>query len=171
MPMSSPHLFLQRQAAVLLTAFGCLLLVGSVSPTPTRALESFQDIVLITHPDVALRNWSKSELQDILLGKTTVWKAGNKVILFDLNNDDLHGKFTESFTGKTASQYEIYWKKRVFTGKGKAPRRFLTEKRMVDYIAKTPGAIGYISRKVSRDSEIIIDPKSKQARVQIIVRK
>jgi len=162
-----------RLAGAILVLLGCTLLSGAKWVGPGRGTGDFafgQEAVLIAHPGVTAKNWSDSELSSILLGKTAKWKSGTKVVLFNLKDGDLHGSFSQRFTGKTASQYKIYWKKRVFTGKGKAPKTFRTESRMIDYVAKTPGAIGYISLATSKDPKVINGPKDGSPRVRVIKR-
>ncbi|MBN2064617.1 MAG: hypothetical protein JW745_07420, partial [Sedimentisphaerales bacterium] len=55
------------------------------------------------------------------------------------------------------SQFINSWKKLVFSGKSKMPKDFATEKEMVEYIAKTSGAIGYVHVNTSKDGSIMTE--------------
>ena len=44
------------------------------------------------------------------------------------------------------------WRKAVFTGQGAMLKELSSESALLDYVAATPGAIGYVSRVSSPDS-------------------
>ena len=47
----------------------------------------------------------------------------------------------------TDRQFSIYWKRLIFTGKGTPPTSFASDEKVVAFVARTPGAIGYVSTK------------------------
>lgn len=147
--------------------------LGDLSaPLPGRfTVGPASKVVVIANPSAPDSSVSKSELENLLLGKASKWGNGERVVLVNLKDSGLHAEFTKEFTGKTTSQYKTYWKKRIFTGKGKGPKEIRTEKLVVDYVARTPGAIGYISLETSRDAKVMNDSKSKKPRVQLVSRK
>ncbi len=49
------------------------------------------------------------------------------------------------YVKKSASSFKSFWKKLVFTGRGKMPKSVADDKAMVAYVASKPGAIGYVS--------------------------
>jgi ABC-type phosphate transport system substrate-binding protein len=44
----------------------------------------------------------------------------------------------------TPQQFTNHWRKIVFSGTGKEPRTFDSESELVAFVARTPGAIGYV---------------------------
>ncbi len=118
---------------------------------PARASSAADGIVIITHKDVAESAISKSDLKNIYLGKKSKL-GGKKVTIITLKSGDTHKSFLKQYVSKTESQFKKYWKKQVFTGKGKTPKSFKKESDLVAHVAKTKGAIGYISSSSSNDS-------------------
>jgi len=47
--------------------------------------------------------------------------------------------------GKSDQALRNYFKTLVFTGKGSMPKSFPSDAEIIKYVAKTPGAIGYVS--------------------------
>ena len=102
------------------------------------------EIVLIGNAEVPERPLSKAEVQNIFLGKVTKIDK-TKVVFAILKTGDIHEQFLAEYLSRTPSQYTKYWKKLVFTGKGKSPKAFATEDELIQYVEQTQGAIGYIS--------------------------
>lgn len=50
----------------------------------------------------------------------------------------------QQFAARTPDQFEKFWKKQVFSGKGAMPEVFKTEAELVVYVSRTPGAFGYV---------------------------
>jgi len=105
---------------------------------------SFAEVLIIANKNVSQDSISKEEVKQIFLGKTVKWADKSK-ILFVILKKDVHKDFLKEYIKRSSSQYKNYWKKMVFTGKGRKPTAFETEKELVRYVAETEGAIGYIS--------------------------
>lgn len=131
-------------------------------------VEDELQVVVIANNGAPDGTMTKAELQKIFLGKSTKWSNGKTVRFVNLKSGKVHGAFTKEYTGKTASQYRNYWRKRVFTGKGRMPKTYTTERKLLEHVAKTPGAVGYVSKKTAEDPKIVNDPKTGKARVKII---
>ncbi len=144
--------------------------ISTTLHSPSLA-EKSDSAVIIAHPDVETKGLNLVALKNIFLGKTTTWGDKKKIVFVNLSGGEIHKDFTKRYTSKTTSQYKRYWKKRVFTGKGNMPRCFATEKALLDYVSRTPGAIGYISKKQSEDADVMTDSKTKKAKVQVITAK
>jgi ABC-type phosphate transport system substrate-binding protein len=113
----------------------CMLFSGT-------ALADAIAIVKADHPTDTI---SKKDLKKILLGKTKKWDDGSKVVLVILEGGDAHDKFVKKFAGKTAKQFQNFWRKMVFSGKGKMPQTFASEADLAAFVAANPGAIGYVA--------------------------
>ena len=77
---------------------------------------------------------SKKTLKKILLGKEKKWEDGSPIVLVMLEGGDTHGTFVKKFAGKSAKQFTNYWRKMVFSGKGKMPKSFASEEELKDII-------------------------------------
>lgn len=120
------------------------LLVAALACVAT-AVATAADWVLVAHPDSAPASLSKEDVKNILLGNKTKWDAGGLIKLAVLTEGPVHDAVIQNFAARTADQFDKYWKKQVFTGKGVAPEAFKTDAELVAYVAKTPGAFGYVA--------------------------
>jgi ABC-type phosphate transport system substrate-binding protein len=105
----------------------------------------FPDVLIVTNNETRLTSLKKKEIRDIFTGKKKRWDNNGKITLAVLKKPLVHKQFLRQFVHKTPSQFRNYWRERVFTGEGKIPRSFKTEKGLIDFVANTKGAIGYIS--------------------------
>ncbi len=62
-------------------------------------------------------------------------------------------------------QFERTWRKKVFTGTGSMPKAVKTEKSLIEKVARTGGAIGYVSMGIAESSETI---QGTDSRVKIL---
>jgi ABC-type phosphate transport system substrate-binding protein len=103
------------------------------------------DVIIVCNKSVAADTLSKSEIKDIFLGRKTRWSDGHKINFVTLEQDPIHEVFLQSFVGKSARQFDYYWDKQVFTGRGKEPKSFKTAGELINYVSNTEGAIGYVT--------------------------
>ena len=102
------------------------------------------DVVLVTNRSVPVTTLSRQDVKNIFLSKKKN-VGGVTIKLTALKDDSLTEQFLKAYVGKTPSQFSSYYKKLVFTGKGKPPKSMGSEAEMIAYIARTSGAIGYVS--------------------------
>ena len=102
------------------------------------------DVIVIVNKSVSESSLDQKFIKSIYLGKKTSWNDGSN-ITFVVLNGDVHDTFLKKYVGKKASQFNAFWKKQIFTGKGIPPKKLDSEKAMVEFVAQTPGAIGYVS--------------------------
>ncbi len=110
---------------------------------------SHADCLIITNKSVNEENITKKEIKNIFLGKQIKWKNKTKIRVVISENEDLHGAFLKTYIRRMPSQFKAHWRSMLFTGQGMLPRQFTTTEELIEYVATTEGAIGYI------DSETI----------------
>ena len=119
---------------------------------------------IIAHKDFPVSELSSREIQDIFLHKKTrlviPGRKALKLTIVILKAGPTHEAFLKKYVKKTPSQYRNYWKVRVFSGTGGVPRSVDTEKKLIAYVARTKGAIGYISAKTASDKSLMKDAKT-----------
>jgi len=104
----------------------------------------------VVHPDVPVDSISSGLLQRIYLGKATRWDGGLRIRPVMLHDHEVHEAFVNELLERSEESFSIYWKRMVFTGKGRPPRAFPSDEAMSEFLRETPGAIGFIS--VSADT-------------------
>lgn len=114
------------------------------------------DYQVIAHPDTPTTALSREDAKNILLGNKGRWDNGTVIKLAVLAGGPVHDKVISDLTSRTADQFDKYWKKQVFTGKGMMPESMADDAAMVAYVARTPGAFGYISAAAKTDGVKVI---------------
>lgn len=121
--------------------FGVTVILLAMLP----ALVAAGDVVVIANPSVAASSLSKQDVSNIYQGKKSTWDDGSKIVFVVLKGSAAHDQFLSEYVGKTQAQFDTFWKKQVFTGKGTPPQAFDSDQAMIDFVAKTAGAIGYVA--------------------------
>ncbi|MET0026757.1 MAG: substrate-binding domain-containing protein [Candidatus Thiodiazotropha sp.] len=119
-------------------AFGLLLLVcdaaHAVDPVANR--------------DIDFENISKNTLRSIFSMRMTQWPDGTPIRVFVMGDKSaLHMDFTKQVLGVFPHQLRRAWDRQIYSGMGQAPIKVETEQEMLQQIATTPGAIGYLSEE------------------------
>jgi ABC-type phosphate transport system substrate-binding protein len=114
----------------------------------------FPEVLIITNPDTQPSALKKKEVQDIFTGKRTRWNGSGKIIIATLEDSKVHREFVRQFVHKTPSQFKNYWRQKVFTGEGLIPRTFKDEDSLIEFVASTKGAVGYISSPDGKPTNI-----------------
>ncbi len=142
-----------KTVLVFLVVIGAgFLVLNFLSATDSCA----DDLVVVCNSSVPVDSISKSDIQRIFLGKKTEWIGGNRIVFALLSDKgetgEITSRFLQDFLNKTPTQYKNYWKKMVFTGKGKTPKSFKTSSELIDFISRTAGAVGYVPAGANIDS-------------------
>ena len=103
------------------------------------------EVVIIANPDLADNSIGQRDLQRIYLGKQTLWKDDTSIVPVMLKSGPLHDEFIEGYIDRSVPRFVTYWRQMVFTGKGVPPKSFSSESDLVDFVARTPGSVGYVS--------------------------
>ncbi len=136
-----------------LSAFFCLLIVASIYPGFGPGAAAANDgLVIIANPDFTGSAIEQRELQRIYLGKKTQWEDNTSIVPVMLKSGPLHDEFIEGYVDRSVQRFVTYWRQMVFTGKGIPPKSFASESDLVDFVARTPGSVGYVSTSVNVSS-------------------
>lgn len=114
------------------------------------------DIVIIGNRTLPFDTLSRADLFAIFMQRLTMWEDEDNINIALLKDGDTHSRFLWTYFRKTPSEYRRYWKKMVFSGKGRTPMRFRTEKDLMAHVALTKGAVGYISTEIKPSGVKII---------------
>ena len=103
-------------------------------------------IAVITHLSTAQESITNEELSHIYLGKTKSFPSGAAAApINQADKSKIRQRFEEEVLGMNKRKLKKYWSKLMFTGKGKPPKAMDGDAELLNYIASTPGALGYIS--------------------------
>lgn len=113
-------------------------------------------VAVIANKSAGVSSATASTVADIYTLSTKEWKDGSAVVVFDLKTEGAtRTKFYE-FIGKSPIELKKVWMRTQLSGEGKAPSVVGSEEEMVQKVASTPGAIGFVSAsKVSGDVKLL----------------
>ncbi|MDF2179270.1 hypothetical protein P2G88_13500 [Aliiglaciecola sp. CAU 1673] len=118
-----------------------LLLWTSVIPTVTA-----DSVQVIINAEQSTNTLSAAQLRRIFTMRQRQWPDGSLIHVYVMpNNDPLHQHFAKSQLQLYPYQLERVWNKLVYSGMGERPTEVYSQAKMLEKVASTPGAIGYIS--------------------------
>lgn len=104
-----------------------------------------QDVVFIANKEVSVSAIKTSDLHAIFTGEKTRLADGSHVVPVLLKGGPVHEVFLKNYCDQTPNEFRAQWQKAVFTGQGSMPKAFDSEAAVIEYVAQTPGAVGYVS--------------------------
>lgn len=110
----------------------------------THPVMSHAKLVVIAHPGVSVGQMTSSKLKQIYLNRSKKWHDGQRIHLTILADHIATTTFIHDYLGKSNAQFNRYWKRQLFSGKGIPPEYFTTMQALLTYIQTTEGAIGVI---------------------------
>jgi ABC-type phosphate transport system substrate-binding protein len=107
-------------------------------------------VVIIANANVKANEVTKADLRDIFTGAASSLK-GSAVTPVLLKDGPANEEMLTLYVGKSDSAFRAYWRSLVFSGQGVMPRSLDSEAAVVEYVAHTPGAIGYVSKATTHE--------------------
>jgi hypothetical protein len=129
-----------------------LVLIGCCSAA--RA----QDVVLVANKSVQISAIKITDVRAIFTGAKTRFADGSHAVPVLLRGGPVHEVFLKNYVGESPDEFRVRWQKAVFTGEGAMPKTFSSESALIEYVAATPGALGYVSRISPQDDVKAISP-------------
>jgi ABC-type phosphate transport system substrate-binding protein len=102
-------------------------------------------IAIIAHPSVDEASLTRTSVTDMYSLTTTMWSDRSSVIVVDLRSDLPVKKRFYNEIGKNAADLRKVWMRAVLSGEAKAPLVVESEDEVLEKVASTRGAIGYVS--------------------------
>jgi hypothetical protein len=132
-----------------------ILLLGSVG---SWSAAGAQDVVLVANKGVKISGITNADLRAIFMGTKTRFSDGSHAVPVTLKGGPAHEVFLKNYVGENPEEFRSQWRKVVFTGQGAMPKAFDSESALIEYVADTPGALGYVSRISSQGGVRILVP-------------
>jgi hypothetical protein len=103
-----------------------------------------EELKVIAHSGVGVNEISLDDLRAVFLGtRTSLKHAGPVRPVLGQDHTSLR-RFASTYLGKSIPALETYYRGLIFTGKGTLPVGFASEEEVMAYVARTPGAIGFV---------------------------
>ena len=114
-------------------------------------------VVVIVNPKMDIDQISSRELKSVFLQETNVLSNGSHIEPVLGKSGPAHEAFLKQYLGETDNRLQKYYQGLVFTGKSSMPKVFKSDSEIVAYVAKTRGAIGYVSGQTSAEGVKTVD--------------
>jgi ABC-type phosphate transport system substrate-binding protein len=119
-----------------------------------------QDVVVIVNKGVQISEIKDVNLRAIFTGEKTRFSDGSHAVPVTLQGGPVHEVFLKNHLGESPDEFRALWRKAIFTGQGAMPKTFASESALIEYVAATPGAIGYVSH-ISPHDDVKLIPVQK----------
>lgn len=126
-----------------------LLSIAAVFTLCLAASARAADVKVIANPSVTASEVSAEDLKAVFLASKTALPDGSAVEPVLARSGPAHDVFLRTYLGKTDAALTGYLRSLVFTGKASMPKMCESEADIVAYVARTRGAIGYVSAATS----------------------
>lgn len=108
-------------------------------------------VKIIANSSLKADSVSADELKSVFLEETSSLSDGSHVEPVLAKGGAAHEAFVKDYLGKSDAALQTYYRSLVFTGKGSMPKTVGTDAEVAAYVAKTKGAIGYVSSETSTE--------------------
>ncbi|WP_010386845.1 hypothetical protein [Pseudoalteromonas rubra] len=114
-------------------------------------------LVVIVHKDNPNKQISQHQLVDLYMGKYTAFPDGTLAKVLDYEQGHpLRTFFLTSLTGRPINQINAYWSQVKFSGKASFPQAYQSIDAILEEVASTPDAIGYVpATAVTEDVKVV----------------
>jgi hypothetical protein len=126
-----------------------LLLATALLCSIAVPLARAADVKIIANAGVGASTISAEDLKGVFLATKSSLSDGGRVEPVLEKSGAAHEAFVKQYLGKTDAALQTYYRGLVFSGKGSMPKELASDAEMVAYVAKTKGAIGYVSAGAS----------------------
>jgi len=109
------------------------------------------NVRIIANPSVQAEAISASEVKSVFLEERNSLRDGTHVEPVLSRGGPAHEEFLKDYLGKNDDALQRYYGALVFTGKGLMPKVLHSDEEVVVYVARTRGAIGYVSSTAAAD--------------------
>jgi ABC-type phosphate transport system substrate-binding protein len=114
---------------------------------------------IIANSSVPATSISADDLRSIFLEEKSSLKDGTHVEPVLQKGGAAHEAFLKQYLDKNDSALQTYYRSLVFTGKGSVPKAVGSDAEVTAYVARTKGAIGYVSADAAAEGVKTLEVK------------
>jgi hypothetical protein len=119
-----------------------------------------QDVILVANKGVSISQITPTQVRELFTGVHSRFSDGSRAVPVTLKGGPAHEVFLKNYVGENPDEFRVRWRKAVFTGQGAMLKELRSESALLDYVAATHGAIGYVSHVTSPEVKVLTVLKS-----------
>lgn len=101
---------------------------------------------------------NESDLKNIFLGYKKYWPNGERIKAFHIDTSTEGFKsFLKKHLGMESGQYNSYWRRKLFSGRGYPPRKSSSNQEIIQSIKGSSNAIGVLSQLPEGDEVQVLN--------------
>ena len=100
------------------------------------------NVVVIGHSQLPKLN--AVALRKLYTGRSTEVNGAPVIVVNALPGSPVRNRFLSTYVDQDDERYVAYWTVRRFIGKGLPPKEMDSAAAVIEFVQKTPGAIGYV---------------------------
>ncbi len=113
-------------------------------------------IFIIGNKSIVVNSLDHKTISEIFKAEKSKWHNNEKITVVMLKKGPIHETFVKNHVGITPKKLIRIWRKVIFTGMGNPPIICTSEADMIQTVAETKGAIGYIGTDTSNKNVKLI---------------
>ncbi len=103
---------------------------------------------LIANPSVPLKSVTLNEARALFYMRNSEWPDGSPITIFVLKDDNpFHRQFSKQKLRLFPYRLRRVWDRHLFSGAGRIPEVVENSREMINRVASTPGAVGYVDKE------------------------
>lgn len=138
-----------------MSAAAALILAVSAVAAEEPQAPAFQ---LIAHPSVHVTSLRRAHVAEVFLKTRVKWDDGRRIFPVDQPiRSAIRAAFLKAVYDKEPRLILRYWQRKIFSGRGHPPPELRSEEEVIEYVRKTPGAIGYVAAGTAPEGVRVIE--------------
>ena len=116
------------------------LFVGSISSSAAREFYA-----VVSQKD-HFREIDNDLVQDVFWGRKTFWSNGDRIMAAQLSfRTEVGNEFIQYILQGRPRQFQSFWRRKLFSGRGYPPRSFETENEIIQYVRRQKNGLGIVT--------------------------
>ena len=128
------------------TILGLMLALIALAATVSAQETATPTYRVVVHPSNRMTLIERKFLEDAFLKKATRWPQQTVIRPVDLAARlPTRRRFSREVLDRSVAAVKAYWQQRIFSGRDVPPPEFDSDDKVIDYVLRHEGAVGYVS--------------------------
>jgi ABC-type phosphate transport system substrate-binding protein len=136
-----------------------VVLLASTLSAAARPSDAGSFVVIVNTANAAML--TRDEIANIFLKRITRWndRAVPILVVDALPDSPVREAFSRAVLHRDVGAMEAYWQQQIFSGRDVPPVQKETDAKIVAFVRRNPGAIGYVSAGAQLDGVHVVSWK------------
>lgn len=122
----------------------------------TGAFSASAQVAVIAHKDVPADQLDARTIQAFYELEESKWRDNSRVVPFDLKDGVSVTEHFYAALGRKHKDFKKMWLRKKLSGEGQPPSQLNSDAEMIQKVAATPGALGFVSPDAVTDAVKVV---------------